>query len=98
MTTLHAKPISELGKRLQTARIDRPNEWQIDEYTRMAESTYIELKGAQDRVQELRAENVELLNIVNQFVDCKFPVFDTWGIGYSAFDEAYKRALKLRGE
>lgn len=37
MSTIHREVRTKLGKRLQASRTDRPDEWNMDEYTRMAE-------------------------------------------------------------
>lgn len=63
MTTLNQMVASELGKRLQLSRTDRPNEWQIDEFTRMAEQLQQEntiLKA------ELHAKEIEELEDIER--------------------------------
>jgi len=55
MTTLVQEPRSLLGIKLQDRRTDRPDEWSMDEYTRMAEKLHTELEAAKQELAELKA-------------------------------------------
>tara|TARA_R110002060_G_scaffold18120_9_gene25009 strand:+ start:479 stop:754 length:276 start_codon:yes stop_codon:yes gene_type:complete len=46
MTTIRCEIKSELGRKLQNYRADRPDEWTMDEFTKCAEAM-------QDRILEL---------------------------------------------
>lgn len=52
MTTLREQPKSELGKRLQASRTNRPDEWSMDEYTRMAEDLQKKLEAAEAKLKK----------------------------------------------
>lgn len=41
MTTVHCEIKSDLGKKLQVYRADRPDEWTMDEFTREAEKMQV---------------------------------------------------------
>jgi hypothetical protein len=51
MTTLRTPPVSKLGIQLQNYRADRPDEWNMDEFTRSAEAMAL-------RIKELEADLV----------------------------------------
>jgi type II secretory pathway component PulJ len=58
MTTLRDKPRSELGKKLQSYRADRPDEWTMDEFTRMAEKLEQQLADLKASLPKVRADAV----------------------------------------
>ena len=53
MTTVRGEIKSDLGKKLQAYRTDRPDEWTMDEFTREAEKM-------QARIVELEGHNAAL--------------------------------------
>lgn len=64
MTTVHGEIKSDLGKKLQTYRTDRPDEWTMDEFTREAEKMQArntELKAALNRISRL-TNNFHVIN------------------------------------
>lgn len=59
MTTLNKEPKSQLGKRLQFYRTDRPDEFTMDEFTRMAEELNDQLTDAQREIESLKGADNE---------------------------------------
>ena len=55
MTTLRTEPKSKLGISLQMYRADRPDEWAMDDFTRLAEkmqSRIVELEKALSNIKK----------------------------------------------
>lgn len=55
MTTLREEPKSALGKRLQAYRADRPDEWSMDDFTRMAEELQQKLEATKAELNTLKS-------------------------------------------
>ena len=69
MSTLRHKPQSRLGVDLQAFRTDWPDEWRMDEFTRLAEDMFNEkqaLRAELEAVKALVKEMAEQLGIMNQ--------------------------------
>jgi len=94
MTTLREKPVSELGQLLQQKRTDRPDEWSMDEFTRMAEKLQAENEELKIRI----SDGIASLGQMPEFLDecSEGPIsYDDAQIVKSEIGEAI---LRLKGE
>lgn len=55
MTTVRSEIKSDLGKKIQAYRTDRPNEWTMDEFTREAEVMNEKNKALKALLKEVQA-------------------------------------------
>jgi hypothetical protein len=69
MTTLRTPPVSKLGIQLQNYRADRPDEWNMDEFTRTAEAMELRIKNLEFALIEAKGF-AELIQIMGT-TDCE---------------------------